>query len=108
MERIDAATLASRLQLREQRRELIYSCFALTLKFGLIASGAVSLVKLCVAYQQRHDRHSELATVLTAESSKLNGLQKRFDRLFTIGGGKRLLDEQDQWIKPNRLRVMWR
>ena len=30
------------------------------------------------------------------------------DRLFSIGGEKRLISEQDQWIAPNRLRVIWR
>ena len=28
--------------------------------------------------------------------------------LFSIGGEKRLISEQDQWIAPNRLRVIWR
>jgi len=28
--------------------------------------------------------------------------------LFTLGGEKRLISEQDQWIAPNRLRVIWR
>ena len=38
----------------------------------------------------------------------LETLQQRFDRLFSIGGEKRLISEQDQWIAPNRLRVIWR
>jgi len=42
------------------------------------------------------------------ESGKLRQLQQRFDRLFTLGGDRRLMDEQDQWIAPNRLRVIWR
>jgi hypothetical protein len=42
------------------------------------------------------------------ETNKLHGLQQRFDRLFTLGGRDRLMDEQDQWIAPNRLRIIWR
>ena len=63
-----------------------------------MALGGVSLVKLSFAYQERLDRHGELAAVVEVESSKLNQLQQRFDRLFTLGGDRRLMDEQDQWI----------
>jgi len=105
---LDAATLAAKIQLREQRRDLIYSGLALSMKFGLVALGAVSLVKLCMAYSQRLDRHSELAAVLDLEAAKLTNLQRRFDRLFTIGGDRRFIDEQDHLIAPNRVRVLWR
>ena len=105
---MDAATLASRLQLKEQRREFLYSLLALAMKLGMLSLGVVSLVKLGLAYHQRVDRHGELYSVLNLETAKLKGLQKRFDRLFTIGGERRLMDEQDQWIAPNRVRVIWK
>ena len=70
--------------------------------------GCISVVRLSVAYQERLDRHREIAAVVNLESKKLEILQHRFDRLFSIGGEKRLLSEQDQWIAPNRLRVIWR
>ncbi len=107
-ERIDAATLASSLQLQEQQRELIYSVIALVMKLGLLLIGTSSLVKLGIASHQRVVRYSELASVLDLESVRLVSLQKRFDRFFTIGGDKRLMDENDQWIAPNRIRVIWR
>ena len=107
-ERVDAATLASQLQLQEQRRDVIYSFLALAMKLGLLVIGCASLLKLGLAYYQRVDRHGELYSVLDVESAKLISLQKRFDRLFTIGGERRLMDEQDQWIAPNRVRVIWR
>jgi hypothetical protein len=103
-----AASLASELQLETERRELLCSALALTVKFGLVSLGVVSLVKLSMAYQQRLDRHSELAAVVDVETGKLRHLQQRFDRLFALGGDQRLMDEQDQWIEPNRLRVIWR
>ena len=105
---VDAATLAAELQLQVERREILCSALALAVKLGLVALGGVSLVKLSFAYQERLDRHGELAAVVEVESSKLNQLQQRFDRLFTLGGDRRLMDEQDQWIAPNRLRVIWR
>ena len=105
---VDAATLAAELQLQVERREKFCSALALGVKLGLVALGGVSLVKLPYTYQERLDRHGELAAVVEVESSKLHQLQQRFDRLFTLGGDRRLMDEQDQWIAPNRLRVIWR
>ena len=108
VQNLDAATLAATLQLQEQRRELIYSVFALALKFGFLALCSVSLLKLGIASHQRVLRHAELSSVLDVESAQLMSLQQRFDHLFTIGGDRRLMDEQDQWIAPNRVRVIWR
>ena len=104
----DAASLAALLQHQNDRRELLCSTLALAVKVGLIFLGSVSLVRLSVAYQDRLDRHGELAAVVDVEANKLQGLQHRFDSLFTLGGEKRLMDEQEQWIAPNRLRVIWR
>ena len=106
--RVDAATMASTLQLQEQQRELIYSVIALLLKLGLLLIGTSSLVQLGIASHQRVGRYTELSSVLEVESGKLIKLQKRFDRFFTIGGEKRLMDENDQWIAPNRIRVILR
>ena len=105
--KVDAATLASTLQLQEERLELIYSLMALFLKAGLLTLCSVSLIKLGLASHQRLVRHAELSSVLDVETVRLKRLQKRFDHLFTIGGDKRLIDEQDQWIAPNRVRVIW-
>ena len=107
-ERVDAATLASILQLQEQQRDLIYSLIALLMKLGLLLIGTTSLVKLGIASNQSIGRYSELSSVLEVESVKLIRHQERFDRFFTIGGDKLLLDENDQWIAPNRIRVIWR
>tara|TARA_B100000497_G_scaffold44307_1_gene51424 strand:+ start:1862 stop:2125 length:264 start_codon:yes stop_codon:yes gene_type:complete len=87
---------------------MLCSGLALAVKIGLISLGGVSLVRLSMAYQERLDRHGELAAVVAVETNKLLGLQQRFDRLFTLGGRDRLMDEQDQWIAPNRLRIIWR
>ena len=107
-ERIAAATLASTLQLQEQRRDLIYSLIALAMKLGLLLIGSTSLIKLGLAAHQRVASYTELSSVLDMEVVKLNKLQERFDRFFTIGGDRRLMDENDQWIAPNRIRVILR
>ncbi len=78
------------------------------MKFGLLVLGGVSLVKLGIAYYQRVNRHAELTEVLDQETAKWLLKQKRFDRLFTLGGDRRFMYEQDQWIAPNRVRIIWR
>ena len=100
--------MAAAIQRQTDRQELQCSLLALVAKAGLVLLGCVSLIRLSVAYQERMDRHSEIAAVVSIESAKLETLQQRFDRLFSIGGEKRLISEQDQWIAPNRLRVIWR
>ena len=104
-EPVDAVTRAALIQNQGDRRDMLCSGLALAVKIGLISLGGVSLVRLSMAYQERLDRHGELAAVVAVE---LRGLQQRFDRLFTLGGRDRLMDEQDQWIAPNRLRIIWR
>ncbi len=78
------------------------------MKVGLLALFSVSLVKLCFAYHQRLDRHGEISTILNDESQRLETFQMRFDRLFTIGGTRRFMDDQDQWIEQDRLRILWK
>ena len=78
------------------------------MKLGFVLLGCVSLVRLSMADQERLERHVEINAVVTVETANLESLQQRFDRLFSIGGEERLIGEQDQWIAPNRLRVIWR
>ena len=68
----------------------------------------VSLVRLAGAYRERLDRYGEITAVLNIQKAKLLKAQNRFDDLFTTGGEQRLIQEQDQWIAPNRLRVLWK
>ncbi len=105
---IDAATLASMLQLKEQHRDLMYGIITLLMKIGVLAIFSASLVKLGISSHQRVRRHMELVSVLGFESKQLDKLSYRFDRLFTIGGDRRLMDDQDHWIAPNSFRVIWR
>jgi hypothetical protein len=89
-------------------QELICSGIGLTLKVGLGLVAVVSLVRLGAAYRERLDRYGEITAVLDIQQAKLNKAQQRFDNLFTTGGEQRLIQEQDQWIAPNRLRVVWK
>ena len=79
----------------------------LSVKLGLGLVALVSLVRLGGAYQERLDRYGEISAVLGIQEAKLLKAQRRFDQLFSTGGEQRLIQEQDQWIAPNRLRVVW-
>ncbi|MEB3261610.1 MAG: hypothetical protein VKK94_01475 [Cyanobacteriota bacterium] len=101
------SALAPVAALSQERRELLCSGIGLAVKFSLALLAGVSLVRLAGAYQERMDRHGELAAVLQLEQSKLQRARERFDRLFGTHGEQTLVREQNQWIAPNRLRVVW-
>ncbi len=106
--KIDAFTQVSEFQKEEVRRELLYSNAGLILKFGLFIVFATSLVNLGLASHQRVNRNLELSYLLEKESKKLHKLRLRFDEMFTDGGEQSFFKEQDQWITPNSVRVIWR
>ena len=106
--KIDAFTQVSEFQKEEVRRELLYSNVGLILKFGLFIVFATSLVNLGLASHQRVNRNLELSYLLEKESEKLHKLRLRFDEMFINGGEKSFFKEQDQWITPNSVRVIWR
>jgi hypothetical protein len=93
--------------LSSERRELLCSVIGLSVKLGLSCVVAVSLFRIAGAYQERLDRNGELSAILDIENAKLTKAEERFDSLFATNGEQRLIGEQNQWIAPNRLRVVW-
>ena len=106
--KIDAFTQVSEFQKELIKRELIYSYVSLILKLGLFVVFSASLVNLGLASHQRVTRNIELSYLLEKESKKLHRLRLSFDEMFTNGGEQIFLKEQDQWITPNSVRVIWR
>ena len=106
--KIDAATRASEFQLQEEQRELTYALISLFIKSGLFVIAIASFLNLGIASHQRINRNNEITSVLKAETEKITRLHLRFDRLFSIGGKARLMEEEDQWIAPKSRRVIWR
>ncbi len=106
--KIDAFTQVSEFQKEEVRRELLYSYVGLILKLGLFIVFSTSLVNLGLASHQRVNRNLELSYLLEKESKKLHKLRLRFDEIFTNGGEQSFFKDQDQWITPNSVRVIWR
>ena len=107
-QKYDAASLASALQLQEEKRDFIYSFIVLAMKLGFFSIAISSLFNLGIASHHRIRRNIELSAVLNLEDKKFEKLHQRFDKLFTIGGTDRLMEEQDQWIAPNSIRVILR
>ena len=105
---LDKATIAANIELKEQKRDLIYNLIALSLKCGLLTIFLGSFVRLGIASHQRIMRNMEISSVLNFESKRLHELNQRFDGLFTIGGRERLIGEQDHLIAPNSFRVIWK
>tara|TARA_Y100001968_G_scaffold36832_1_gene28260 strand:- start:716 stop:1120 length:405 start_codon:yes stop_codon:yes gene_type:complete len=105
---IDAFTQVAEFQKEEVRRELLYGYVSLILKMGLLFVFSTSLVNLGLASHQRVKRNLELSNLLGKESKKHQRLRIRFDEMFTNGGESSFLKEQDQWIAPNSVRVIWR
>ena len=105
---IDTFSKVSEFQKEEVRRELFYSHMGLILMFGLFVVFSTSLVNLGLASHQRVNRNLELSYLLEKESKKLHKLRLRFDEMFTNGGEQSFFKEQDQWITPNSVRVIWR
>ena len=104
---ISGGEAAALQALSSERQELLCSVIGLALKVGLVVVAGVSLVRLASAYQERMERQGELAAVLDLERAKLSKARERFDHLFMVEGEQRLIREQNQWIAPNRLRVVW-
>ena len=105
--KIDAFTQVSEFQKEGLRRELFYSYIGLILKFGLFIVFTTSFLNLGLASHQRVNRNLELSYLLEKESKKLQKLRLRFDEMFTNGGEQSFFKEQDQWITPNSVRVIW-
>lgn len=104
---ITGSEAAALQALSSERQELLCSVIGLALKVGLVLVAGVSLVRLGTAYQERMERQGELSAVLGLERAKLSKARERFDHLFMVEGEQRLIREQNQWIAPNRLRVVW-
>jgi len=106
--KIDALSQVSEFQKKEIGRELFYSYGGLIFKLGLLILFSTSLVNLSFASYQRVNRNRELSYLLDKESKKLYRLRRRFDQMFANDGERSFFKEQDQWIAPNSVRVIWR
>ncbi|HCV56528.1 MAG TPA: hypothetical protein DGR08_02930 [Synechococcales bacterium UBA12195] len=85
----------------------MFAFLGLALKAVGLTLAFVTLAKLALAHQQRLDRHSEIQAVLALQLDRLEGQKRSLDRLFSIDGEQALLQQEQQWIAPNRRRIIW-
>ena len=89
------------------REELLFASLGLVLKAAGLVLAVVSLAKLAIAHQERLDRHSEIQAVLQLQSDRLQKREHELDRLFSADGQQVVFQQEQQWIAPNRRRIVW-
>jgi hypothetical protein len=89
------------------REELLFAGLGLTLKVAGLLLAVVTLAKLALAHQQRLDRHGEIQAVLQLQHDRLQRQQRELDRLFSSDGEQAVFQQEQQWIAPNRRRIVW-
>ena len=89
------------------REELLFASLGLVLKAAGLVLAVVTLAKLAIAHQERLDRHSEIQAVLQLQSDRLQKREYELDRLFSAYGQQVVFQQEQQWIAPNRRRIVW-
>lgn len=89
------------------REELLFASLGLVLKAAGLVLAVVTLAKLAIAHQERLDRHSEIQAVLQLQSDRLQKREHELDRLFSADGQQVVFQQEQQWIAPNRRRIVW-
>ena len=89
------------------REEMLFAGLGLGLKTAGLLLALITLSKLAVAHQQRLARHGEIQAVLQLQLDRLATQKRELDRLFSRDGHQTLLKGEEQWIAPNRRRIIW-
>jgi len=88
-------------------RDLLYPSLGLVLKIAGVVLAVVSLTKLSLAHQQRLDNHLAVSAHLKLQVQRLQERQRQLDRLFSLEGQQEVFQQEQQWIAPNRRRIVW-
>lgn len=88
-------------------RDLLYPSLGLVLKVAGVVLAVVSLAKLSLAHQQRLANHVAVSAHLKLQVQRLLERQRQLDRLFSLEGQQEVFQQEQQWIAPNRRRIVW-
>ena len=91
-----------------QRQQQLFSLIFLLLKICFFILGTISLLKIGYISKIRLIRLTEIKESYFYEKDKLQELTRRFDDLFAVNGQLRFMKDQDQMIRRDRMRVIWR
>ena len=89
------------------REEMAFAGLGLALKIAGLLLALITLTKLALAHQQRLERHGEIQAVLQLQLDRLTRQKRELDRLFSSDGHQVLFRREEQWIAPNRRRIIW-
>ena len=89
------------------REEMVFAGLGLALKTVGFLLALITLTKLALAHQQRLERHGEIKAVLQLQLDRLDRQKHELDRLFSSDGHQTLFRREEQWIAPNRRRIIW-
>ena len=92
----------------QQRDELICGLVSLAIKCGVAMVAMISLAKLAASYQHRQLLYREMQAENELQQGRLAAARSSFDTMFQVGDWERIGEHAEQWIAPNRLRVIWK
>ena len=101
-------SLASAIEINYKEQEDFVSSVFLGLKVCFSLLAIVSLVKIGYSSKVRLTRLREIKDSYLYEKSRFDGLSRRFDDLISFEGEQRFMNDQDQMISRDIIRVIWR
>ena len=100
--------LGSAFKIKQQKEEDFVSLVFLIVKICFSLLAIISLIKLGYSSKVRLIRLKEIQDSFLYEKYRFNVLTSRFDDLFSSEGEQRFMNDQDQIISRDIIRVIWR
>ena len=100
--------LGSVFKKKQQKQEDYVSLVFLSIKICFSLLALISLFKLGYNSKVRLTRLREIQDSFSYEKYRFNFLTNRFDDLFSSEGEQRVMNDQDQIISRDIIRVIWR
>ena len=96
------------IQLNYKKQDDFVSSVFLGFKICFSLLAIVSLVKIGYTSKVRLTRFREINNSYLYEKSRFKNLSLRFDDLIAVEGKQRFMNDQDQIISKDIIRVIWR
>ena len=93
---------------RQEKEDNFVSLIFLIIKISFSLLAIVSLIKLGYSSKVRLTRLREIEDSFSYEKYRYDDLSSRFDDLFSAEGEQRFMQDQDQMISRDIIRVIWR
>lgn len=92
----------------QQRDELVCGLVSIAIKCGVVMVAIISCAKLAASFQHRQLLYRELQAENRLQQDRLATARGFFHKMFQVGSWERIDEHADQWIAPNRRRVIWK